>query len=337
MILTYKIRHERDFSRELSLARKVAEYALQHKSFTSKDVKHLGLKSAISNQILRKYSHSKTIKSVKSVKLTIPSQGIKVKDNEIQIPCLKLVLPIYFDRHFEKINQVEIGGEFAYVSVSYKEPSITKPEQTIGVDRNTTHHIVVASNINTGKVLKLGKECLHIHTKYKNMRRGFQRQGKLTLVKQVKNRESRIIRNLNHHISKALVQEAQNSKAVLVLEDIKDIRQTAKTRKRQRYSLHSWSFYQLSGMIEYKAKKLGVSVAYVEPAYTSQRCSKCGHIDARNRNGNIFHCIKCGAVEDSGANAGFNIAYLHQQGIPRFVIDSDMAKGSTDTPREATL
>jgi putative transposase len=90
-------------------------------------------------------------------------------------------------------------------------------------------------------------------------------------------------------------------------------------------------------MIEYKAKKLGVSVAYVEPQYTSQRCSKCGHIDAKNRNGNIFHCIKCGAVEDSGANAGFNIAYLHQQGIPRFVIDSDMAKGSTDTPREATL
>jgi putative transposase len=337
MILTYKIRHERDFSRELSLARKVADFALTTKSWSSAQVKHIGLKSMISCQILKKYSHSKTIKSVKSVKLTIPSQGIKVKDNQIYIPCVKLTLPIYFDKNFEKINQVEIGSEFAYVSVSYKEPPVQKAKQTIGVDRNTTHHIVVASNINTGKVLKLGKECLHIHNKYKNMRRGFQRQGKLTLVKQVKDRESRIIKNLNHHISKALVQEARDNKAVLVLEDIKDIRQTAKTRKRQRYSLHSWSFYQLSSMIEYKAKKLGVSVAYVEPQYTSQRCSKCGHIDARNRNGNIFHCIKCGAVEDSGANAGFNIAYLHQQGIPRFVIDSDMAKGSTDTPRGATL
>ena len=336
MILTYKIKHERDFSRELSLARKVAEYALQHKSLTSKDVKHLGLKSAISNQILRKYSRNKTIKAVKNVKLSIPSQGIKVEGNDIRISCLKLTLPIWFSKSFEKINQVEIGKEFAYVSVSYKEPPVAKAEQVIGVDRNTTHHVLVASNLNTGKVLKLGKECHHIHNKYKSMRRQFQKQGKLMLVKKIKDRESRIIRNLNHHISKALVLEAQD-KATVVMEDLKEIRQTAKTKKKQRYSLHSWSFYQLSSMIEYKAKKYGVSVAYVEPQYTSQRCSKCGHIDANNRKGNNFHCIKCGAVEDSGANAGFNIGYLHQQGIPRFVIDSDMAKGSTDTPREATL
>jgi len=77
MILTYKIGHEKDFSRELSLAKKVAEYGVQHKSVSSAaDVKHFGLKSAISNQILRKYSRSKTAKSVKSVKLTIPSQSI---------------------------------------------------------------------------------------------------------------------------------------------------------------------------------------------------------------------------------------------------------------------
>ena len=156
MILTYKIKHNKDFSKELSLARKVAEHALQNRTLSSKDVKHLGLKSAISNQILRKYSRNKTIKRINSVNLTIPNQGIRTDSKEIKIPCLKLALPIFFDNSFQKINQIELDKEYAYLSVSYKEPPKYAPETIIGVDRNTTHHVIVASNLNTGKVLKLG-------------------------------------------------------------------------------------------------------------------------------------------------------------------------------------
>jgi putative transposase len=336
MILTYKIKHCQNFDRELDLAKKIADYGIENKSISSKDVKHIGLKSMISNQILRKYSRSKTAKKVKSVKLSIPSQGIKIKDNEIKIPCLNLSLPIWFDTSFKKINQIEIGDTFAYISVSYETQPYYVPEQVIGVDRNTTGHVLVASNINSGKVLKLGKECNHIHQKYKNMRRILQKKGKYSIVKEIKDRESRIVRNINHHISKELVKNAKDNKAIIVFERLKEIRKTAKCRRKQRYSLNSWSFYQLQQMIEYKSKKYGVPIGYVEPQYTSQRCSKCGHIDANNRKGNIFHCTSCGMVEDSGANAGFNIASLHLQGIPRFSKDSDLLKGSTDTPREAT-
>jgi len=336
MILTYKVKHGRDFSRELFLARKVASYAMASKSMSSKDVKHLGLPSAISNQVLRKYSRNKTIKGVRNVKLSVPSQGIKREGDTIRIPCVKLTLPITFPSTFEKVNQVEIGGEYAYISVTFKDPVVHEPMQVIGVDRNSTRHIVVASNISTGKVLKLGKVCHYVHQKYKHIRRGLQKARKLGLVKKIKHRESNIVRNMNHHISKRLVQEAHSTQSVLVLEDLKEIRQRARCRKKQRYTLHSWSFYQLASMIEYKAKKFGVPLAYVEPQYTSQRCSRCGHIDKNNRKGNLFCCLKCGTVEDAGANAGFNIAYLFQQRIPRFSIDSDMLKGSTDTPREAT-
>ena len=112
-----------------------------------------------------------------------------------------------------------------------------------------------------------------------------------------------------------------------------DIRKTAKTRKKQRYSLNSWSFYQLQSMIEYKSKKFGVPVVYVEPQYTSQRCSRCGHIEAKNRKQKVFHCAKCGVVENADANAGFNIAHLYREGISQFCKESDLQKGSTDTPR----
>ena len=337
MILTYKIRHEKDFSRELSLAIKIAEYGLQHKSLSSADVKHIGLKSAISNQILKKYSKSKTIKIVGSVKLTIPNQSIKIVEDKIFIPCLKLSLDIYFPKNFSKINQIEIGKEFAYISVSYPDVIPIQSINTIGVDRNTTHHIIVASCLETGKVLKLGSSCNHIHQKYKAMRKNLQKAGKYGKVKSIKQRESNIIKNINHQTTTALIKFAKENEAVIVLEDLKDIRQTAKQRKKQRYSLHSWSFYQQQMFIEYKAKKLGVTVQYVAPQYTSQRCSRCGHIEQANRNKNLFQCKKCGIVEDSGANAGFNIGYLFRQGIPQFNIDSDMLKGNTDTPKEATI
>lgn len=337
MMLTYKVKHARDFTRELALARKVAEYAIEHKSLSSKDVKRLGLKSTIANQILRKYARSKTVKIVRNVKLTMPSQAVKRKGDMLHISCLKLNIPITFPKGFVKVNQVEIGEEYAYISVTFPEPKAYTPETILGVDRNTTRHVIVASNINTGKVLKLGSECHHIHKKYMNLRRGLQKKAKFGLLKRIKHREANIIRNTNHNISKALVQRARDEKAVIVMEDLKNIRTTAKTGRKQRYSLHSWSFYQLAQMIEYKSKKYGVSIAYVAPQYTSQRCSHCGLIDANNRKGNKFCCTKCAAVEDAGANAGFNIAHLHQNGIPRFVADSDAIKGSTDTPREATL
>jgi len=337
MILTHKVKHSRNFSHELSLAKKVADFAIAERKISSKDVKHLGLKSMIANQILRKYARNRRAKEATSVNLAVPNQGIKVIDGEIKIPCLKLTLPIHFDASFEKINQIELDDTYAYVSCSYKESPQYKPEQIIGVDRNTTGHVLVASNINTGKVLKLGKECNHIHAKYKSIRKALQKKGRYALIKKIKNRESRVVRNINHQISKRLVVEAQSNKAIIVLEGLKNIRRTAKTRRKQRYSLNSWSFYQLQSMIEYKSKKYGVPVAYVEPQYTSQRCSRCGHIDSNSRKAKQFHCTGCGVVENADANAGFNIAHLYREGISQFSKESDLLKGSTDTPRGEML
>jgi putative transposase len=332
MILTYKIKHNRDFLEDLRKARQVAEFGIKNKTLSSKDVKQYGLKSMISNQILRKYVRNKKVKAVKNVKLTIPNQGIKVdrENHKITIPCIKLVLDYRFP-DFEKIDQIEIGKEYAYVSITIPEVETKNVDNYIGVDRNTTGHIAVVANPKTGKIWKLGKKGLHIHNKYKNIRKSLQKQGKYRKVKQIKDRESRIVKDLNHKISRKIIDIAIENNSGIKLEDLTGIRNNSKHSRSFRYALNSWSFYQLQMFIDYKAKLQGVKVVYIDPHYTSKSCSRCGLIG--NRNGKRFDCT-CGYVDHADINAAFNIA-LKDIIIDQSIEERDSIEGNTDIPKAA--
>ena len=340
MILTFKIKHNRNFNPELEKGKKIAEFVLTHKTRSSKDVKQFGLKSAIANQILRKYGNNRKIKNVGRIKLTIPSQSIKSNKDErtIEIPCLKFKTIYNFRNDFDKINQIELDNQYAYVSVSIKEQPQITPKVWLGLDRNTTGHVAVLANPSTGKVMKLGKEALHIHNKYRNIRRKMQKAGKFGVLKKIKRRESNIIRNINHEISKAVVETAIKENAGIKLEKLEGIRKNRKHSKSFNYSLNSWSFYQLQMFIEYKAEMNGIPLTYIEPKYTSQECSRCG--DMGIRDSKKFVCNNCKHVDHADANAAFNISLrppIGEKGIGQLNADRDAFKGSTDTPQGATL
>ncbi len=335
MILTYKIRHNTDFSTELKQAFKIAEFAVRNpKCRTSKDVKAFGLKSAISNQILKKYGNQKTIKQVHNVNLVVPNQAIKVdKDaRTIKVVPLKLVLNYQFP-DFQKVNQIELDKEFAYISCTIAEQPEMIPQQFIGVDRNITGHVAVTANPDTGKIEKLGKSALHIHRKYSAIRKQLQREGKFRKLAVVKDRESRIVKDLNHKISRKIVDMAKVQHAALVFEDLGGIRQTRKQHRSFKYALHSWSFYQLQTFVEYKAKLLGVPILYVDPAYTSQNCSRCG--TRGQRNGKGFKCPTCGHVDHADVNAAFNIALKVKDMIDR--TQKEMCTMGALIPHDAML
>jgi IS605 OrfB family transposase len=330
MILTYKIKHNLNLKEELRKAKQIAEFAVKTKSRSSKDVKHFGLKSVIANQILKKYASNKKIKSVKSVKLTIPSQAIKLENNFIRIPCLKSVLS--FDKKVIKINQIEMDETYAYVSCTVSQKEEVSPKTVLAIDLNATKHIAVMSNPDTGKVWKLGKKASHIRNKYKNIRKQLQKKKKFKKIKSLGNKEQRIIKDLNHKISSKIVKEAVKQNAEIVLEDLKGIRNNKKHRKSFNHTLHSWSFHQLKTFIEYKAKLNGVKVVKIDPRYTSQQCSKCGLLGERRDK--LFKCPHCGHVDNADVNASFVIALRHQGKI-QSILDRDSIEGNLTLPKEA--
>ena len=322
MILTYKLKHNKNFSNELAKAFEIADFVVKNKIKSSnttliKDIRG-NFPSHIACQIMKKYGNQKNIKSVHSVNLIVPNQDIKFHEetNSIWIPCLKLHLENTIPYKFIKINQAEIDNTFVYLAFTVPEQTEMIPQSFIGVDRNTTGHIVVTANPDTGIVRKFGKKAIHIHTKYKNIRKKLQRGGHHRKVKHMRDRESRIIRDLNHKISKEIVDMAKIQNAALIFEDLSGIKNTKnKQNKSFRYSLHSWSFFQLQQFVEYKAKLLGVSVLYVDPAYTSQDCSLCS--SRGRRTGKQFVCPVCGHVNHADVNAAFNIALRQKNMVAR--------------------
>ena len=53
-------------------------------------------------------------------------------------------------------------------------------------------------------------------------------------------------------------------------------------------------------------------VEKVNPAFTSQRCSTCGHVDAKSRESQArFVCTACGFAGHADVNAAINIAAGH--------------------------
>ena len=357
MILTFKVKHEHDFSQQLQQAKLIAKFAIKNKDkLSSANVSHFGLKSAISNQILRKWGRGKT-KKVSRVKLVVPGQSIRtdIISATIRISCLKLSFQYQFRYNFTKVNQIEIDNNFFYVSVEVPEQNLISPNGFLGIDRNTNGHCVVAACSKTNKVFMLGKRAKHIHTKYSKIRKKLQQLKKWGKLKTIKKRESNIVKDLNHKISKKVVKYAKDNNCGIKLEDLKGIRKTRKQAQSFKYTLNSWSYYQLQKFIEYKAKLLGIPVIYIEPAYTSQTCHKCGLLGKRNDKS--FKCPHCGHTSHADVNAAWNISawkllaepkskhsrkldsLRHSRNVysQRLIQEGDCIKASTDTAQRATV
>ena len=125
-------------------------------------------------------------------------------------------------------------------------------------------------------------------------------------VYKTKNRISNYRKTINHRYSKALADYAvKNGYGTIQMEDLSGIKEDTEFPK----FLRHWTYYDLQQKIEYKAKEQGITVRYINPRYTSQRCSHCGNIDAANRiNQASFCCTKCGFKKNADYNASQNIS-----------------------------
>ena len=85
-----------------------------------------------------------------------------------------------------------------------------------------------------------------------------------------------------------------------------NMRASAKRGLNRSILQQSWGkFFEL---LEYKLKRNGGELIRVDPKFTSQKCSCCGHIEKENRETQArFICKNCGNTLNADYNASVNI------------------------------
>jgi putative transposase len=187
------------------------------------------------------------------------------------------------------------------------DTDITEPDGFLGVDLGIANIATTSDGRRSS-----GKHLNAVRYRNRELRRRLQAKRTKSakrLLKMRRRKETRFARDVNHVISKSIVTEAARTGRGIALEDLQGIRSRVRLRKPQRVTLHSWSFRQLGEFVAYKAARASIALVYVDPAYTSQGCSVCGHVDKGSRpNQKTFCCTSCGFAEHADVNAARNIA-----------------------------
>lgn len=186
----------------------------------------------------------------------------------------------------------------------------------LGVDLGVAVPIYMCLNDDTYKRKGLGdiNNFLRVRQQMQTRRRKLQkdltltnggkgRKKKTQLLDKLQENERNFVKTYSHALSKRVVEFAKSNKCEYI-----NIEKLTKDGF-DNIILRNWSYFELQKMIEYKAEREGIAVRYVNPAYTSQKCSRCGEIDKENRQTQAnFKCTKCGFELNADHNAAINIA-----------------------------
>lgn len=153
-----------------------------------------------------------------------------------------------------------------------------------------------------------GKKAEAVRRTYRKRRASLQKRGTKSAkrrLKKMSGRERRFKKDINHQISKRIVEKAKGTSSCIVLEDLKGIRERSRRLgKSLRSMIGAWAFGELRKFIEYKAALEGIPVIVVSAMNTSRECSVCGYTDKENRQTQaVFECLHCGHKEHADLNA----------------------------------
>jgi putative transposase len=194
--------------------------------------------------------------------------------------------------------------------------------EIVGVDRG----IVVSAALSTGKLLHCPglrpaerARLRLLQRKLARARKGSNRRARVkTAIARLKAREADRRKDWAEQASTALARRfdlirIENLHTANMTRSARGTAEQPGRRVRQKAGLNRGILASGWGLLARRLEdKAPGRVEKIPPAYTSQRCSECGHVAADSRESQaLFRCTACGYTEHADVNAAKNIAAGH--------------------------
>ena len=259
-------------------------------------------------KLKHKIDETKTSKpQVNNIKLTLNSHIVKQDwdttttfDGIITLTDIgnkiRLYIPVKKTKHFNKLQtqgKIKPGVFLSRNSITFCFEIPTKPKKqkgkTIGLDIGVKNVYTLSNGI-------ASQPDNHGHTLDTiNDKLTRKQKGSKAFLKTQHHR----INYINWSINQINLKGISKVKA----ERIKGLRNNHKTSRK----LSHFTYTEIFNKLEDLCMTNGVQIEYINPTYTSQRCSACGWVRSKNRKGKQFKCSSCGYEQDADLNAALNI------------------------------
>lgn len=248
---------------------------------------------------------------------------------------VRLACPLRFDGEIRQVTfSLEADKWYASFLIRPSAP-IPKPDpapadSAVGVDVGVVQFASLSDGTQYApaldypreleKLAKLQRELSRMEGPIKNQRKASKnwRKQQMKVAKQ-----HRRIANKRRHYTEVVSKDIAEHFETVAVEDLKIKNMTASakgdaenpgSKVRQKSGLNrsilNGGFFQFSTRLEAKVSARGGRVVAVNPAYTSQTCPACGHVDAANRPDQAtFRCVACGYSQNADIVAAQNILH----------------------------
>ena len=212
---------------------------------------------------------------------------------------IKIDLPIRFHKHYNKLaekgrrlNSYIVTKDYVQLVFEIETGAKKSEGKLLGLDSGINALATTSDGKQYGTdikpIINRVKRCNYGSKGQKRARRAlYQRMNEV--AKEVTNKDTRL----------------------LVVERLREINKNSKKKKRvgksTRKSLGVWAYRYWLEKLKRECEDQRLVYRSVSPYYTSQTCSRCGHVQRENRSGNKFRCLSCGYKTNADYNASLNI------------------------------